>query len=99
MTSVTPQMIEEDHMDAAELRTAFDWSNTMPDMVDRVIRAIESQQRSIAACTGWLRRARSITWTDNGYTAPLDAGNFRFDAGGWADDDESILAERIGGAA
>ena len=81
------------------IRSEFDWSSTKPDLVDRITRAIESQQQTIAACTGSLDAAREITWCDNGYHFPFDAGNFRFDAGGWADDDESVLAVRIGGAA
>lgn len=77
-----------------EIRNRFDWSHTMPDMRDRVTRAIASQQDVIAACTGSLDRCRTITWCDNGYMQ-LDAGNFRFDAGGWAGDEEDIIAARI----
>lgn len=75
-----------------QIREHFDWSNTKADMRDRVIRAIFNQQETITACTGTLGNAVQITWHDNGYSCPLDAGNFRFDSGGWADDSESVLA-------
>lgn len=70
-----------------DIRNRFDWSLVKPDLVDRITRAIESQQELIAKCTGSIDRARIITWSDNGYLAPFDAGNFRFDASGSADVD------------
>ena len=85
---------ESSRWTAEELRERFDWSNTKPDLRDRIIRAIEMQQETIAACTGRLDKARQITWCDNGCIGPFDAGNFRFDAGGWAGDDESAIAVR-----
>ena len=86
------------HWTIEQIRERFDWSNTKPDLRDRVTRAIHSQQDLIAACTGELDRAVQITWHDNGYELPFDAGNFRFDAGGWAPADESVIATRKEGA-
>ncbi len=83
-------------MTLEEIRAGFDWTPTKADMRDRVIRAIFEQQALIAACTGALDRAQSITWCDYSGEFPLSAGNFRFDAGGWACEDESILATRRG---
>jgi len=76
------------------LRSSFDWTNTKPDMRDRVIRSIAGQCETIEACTGSLLRAQQITWSNIGVEFPLEAACFRFDAGGWADDIESVLAVR-----
>lgn len=75
------------------LRTRYDWSRTQPDMVDRVIRAIEMQAETIVACCGVLRPNTVITWCDYGYIAPLDAGNISFRCGiDDVPDGESVLA-------
>ena len=80
-------------MTAEELRSQYDWTNTKPDMRDRVVRAIESQFDLIVACTG--RPKELITWANWGYEYPLDAGNFAFrDSSYLQDDVESVLAIR-----
>ncbi len=65
-------------MEAEQIRKDYDWSNTLPDMRDRVIRAIANQWSDIVACTGEPTPQSVITWYDNGYIAPLFSGNFAF---------------------
>lgn len=79
-------------MTAEELRTRFDWSNTKPDMVDRVIRAVESQIDVIEACTGELKPDSVITWCDYDHRFPLSANCFSFRRIGGLVDGESIIA-------
>ncbi|MCH8044089.1 MAG: hypothetical protein IID44_10280 [Planctomycetes bacterium] len=78
-------------MNAEELRQCFDWSNTKPDMRDRVIRAVEDGFDVIVACTGEVKPNTVITWFDYGYVHPLDAGNFAFRPD-WDTLDESVIA-------
>ena len=63
-------------MNYHELREKYDFSPTKTDLRDRVARAVHWGLDTIIACTG--RPSGVITWSDNGYEGPFDAGNFAF---------------------
>ena len=80
-----------------ELREQYDFSPTKPEMRDRVARAVHWGLDTIIACTG--RPSGVITWCDNGYMGPLDAGNFAFriDEADARSLGESVVATRRAG--
>jgi hypothetical protein len=78
-----------------ELIAEYNFDPTKPDLRARVARAIVAGWEVIVACTG--KPGPVITWSDNGYEVPFDAGNFAFRIDR-ADADslgESVIAERI----
>jgi hypothetical protein len=80
-----------------ELTAAYDFGPTKPDMRSRVARAIVAGWDTLIACTG--NPSAVITWSDNGFIAPLDIGNFAFriDEADARHLGESVIATRIGG--
>ena len=88
-------ILEAETMTYHELREKYDFSPTKPDLCERVARAVHGGLQTIITCTG--RPSRVITWSDNGYEAPFDAGNFAFriDENDARSLGESVIAVRV----